>query len=141
MAALLVLTISAPLSHERNTCEIPAAIFSYAVTLLGRISHALTDIVDKERLLVYFSQCSRCMNHSVAELRDALSVKLAKGETSRMFNQSVLEPNGIVAAHAEYQPHKSDDLLTCLKDIFTDVMAIWPSIKSGGISEVLRTLR
>ncbi|KAJ4830686.1 hypothetical protein Tsubulata_028402 [Turnera subulata] len=62
VAAFLVLSISAPLSRELGGQRIAHRFFSYAVTLLGRISSALRDIVDQNTLLVYLTQCSRSSN-------------------------------------------------------------------------------
>ncbi|KAF2306456.1 hypothetical protein GH714_018262 [Hevea brasiliensis] len=59
VAAFLVLSISAPLSCDQNGQSIPPRLFSYAVTLLGRITSALNDIVDQNTLLAYLSRCSR----------------------------------------------------------------------------------
>ncbi|THG03076.1 hypothetical protein TEA_026148 [Camellia sinensis var. sinensis] len=67
VAALLVLAISAPLSNEQRTCSTPQRIFSYAVTLLGRISHALSDVMDQNTLLAYLSHCSSSIVISAAE--------------------------------------------------------------------------
>ncbi|KAE9447565.1 hypothetical protein C3L33_20527, partial [Rhododendron williamsianum] len=58
VAALLVLGISAPLSNEKHTFSIPPRIFHYAVELLGRISHALSDVMDSDTLLAYWYHCS-----------------------------------------------------------------------------------
>ncbi|RVW63798.1 Protein SIEL [Vitis vinifera] len=56
---MLVLAISAPLSEAQKVCSIPSRIFSYAVTLLGRISHALKDVMNQNTLLAYLSHCSK----------------------------------------------------------------------------------
>ncbi|KAG5550678.1 hypothetical protein RHGRI_015584 [Rhododendron griersonianum] len=58
VTALLVLGISAPLSNEKHTFSIPPRIFHYAVELLGRISHALSDVMDQDTLLAYLYHCS-----------------------------------------------------------------------------------
>ncbi|KAG9134129.1 hypothetical protein Leryth_004806 [Lithospermum erythrorhizon] len=54
-AALLVLAISAPVSLEHHICTIPPRIYSYAVTMLGRMSHGLADIVTQSTLLFVLS--------------------------------------------------------------------------------------
>uniref|UniRef100_M1CGK4 Binding protein n=1 Tax=Solanum tuberosum TaxID=4113 RepID=M1CGK4_SOLTU len=58
-ASYLVLATSAPVSMKQQTCSIPPRMFSYAVTLLGRISRSFADIVDQRTLLAYLSCCSR----------------------------------------------------------------------------------
>ncbi|KAI8557154.1 hypothetical protein RHMOL_Rhmol05G0313200 [Rhododendron molle] len=58
VAALLVLAISAPLSNEKHMFSIPPRIFHHAVEVLGRISHALSDVMDQDTLLAYLYHCS-----------------------------------------------------------------------------------
>ncbi|KAM7532040.1 hypothetical protein LguiB_035450 [Lonicera macranthoides] len=116
-AALLMLAISAPLSHEQYICSIPPKIFSYAVILLGRISHGLADVMDKNTLLDYLSRCSRSMVISASEF--------IKGE----------EPN------VDYQHVVHDEAKECAKHIIAQVNCVWPFIQSGCMGEVLRTLR
>ncbi|KAI4318958.1 hypothetical protein MLD38_032610 [Melastoma candidum] len=157
VAALLVLAISAPFSLKHQIGNIPATIFSYAVTRLGKISSALAD-VDKQMLLVYLSECSRGTNHSITELRESL--KLAKGDTGhshglskngpvdekassaklKMLSQSVLEPDETFATDA-YRRKNSDDLLTCAKIIFNEIVGVWFLIRSGHRSEAVWSLR
>lgn len=116
-AALLALAISAPLSHEQYICSIPPNIFSYAVILLGRISHGLADVMDKNALLDYLSRCSRSMVISASEF--------IKGE----------EPN------VDYQHVVHDEAKECAKRIIAQVNCVWPFIQSGCMGEVLKTLR
>ncbi|CAH9142151.1 unnamed protein product [Cuscuta epithymum] len=51
-SSFMVLAISAPVSLERRICSIQPVMFSYAVTILGRISHGLTDNSSKRKSVV-----------------------------------------------------------------------------------------
>lgn len=53
MAATLVVCIASPLSENETTPNTPVVLFSYAVALLGRISHALQGTVDRDFLLTF----------------------------------------------------------------------------------------
>ncbi|KAI3865321.1 hypothetical protein MKX03_037299 [Papaver bracteatum] len=53
VAAVLVLSISAPLTHERLACFIPTKVFSFAIPFLGRITVSLKDCATQDTLLTY----------------------------------------------------------------------------------------
>lgn len=55
------------MSLERQICVIPPEIYSYAVTLLGRLSRGLGGVMDQNTLLDYLSCCSRCILGSTSE--------------------------------------------------------------------------
>ncbi|KAJ0087630.1 hypothetical protein Patl1_31437 [Pistacia atlantica] len=118
VAAFLVLAISVPLSSEQNVCSIQPRIFSYAVTLLGRISCALSDVMDQHSLLAYFSQCSRLSSFSDSEY---------KGEESSVHE---VKSNSINGTSTEISVQE-----------IAKVKNIWPLVQSGYTKEVLETLR
>ncbi|CAL5335222.1 unnamed protein product [Camellia sinensis] len=120
VAALLVLAISAPLSNEQRTCSTPQRIFSYAVTLLGRISHALSDVMDQNTLLAYLSHCSSSIVISAAEF------DFKKKEPFLPLEDGV--------------PNNGSDT-PAVDLILEKVKDIWQLIQLGCTGEVLKTLR
>ncbi|XP_030926422.1 protein SIEL isoform X1 [Quercus lobata] len=167
VAALLVLAISAPLSHGEHVCSIPPRIFSYAVTLLGRISRALTDIMDQNALLAYLSQCSISTTFSATELNirrgepclpvanieipndtsneidgsTRTSSQQEKDGASKLQSWTMREPLELAAPLGEFQVEVRDEVMKPINLILAKVKDIWPSIHSGFTNEVLRTLR
>ncbi|XP_052199541.1 protein SIEL isoform X2 [Diospyros lotus] len=106
VAALLVLAIAVPLSHEERTPSIPRTIFSYAVTLLGRISHALGNVVDQNTLLAYLSHCSSSTVVSPAEFyfkKEMPSLVLMKCNLSRAMLVMSNNANEELPSPAEMQ--------------------------------------
>lgn len=167
VATLLVLAISAPLSHGEHVCSIPPRIFSYAVTLLGRISHALTDIMDQNALLAYLSLCSISTTFSARELNirrgepclpvanieipndtsneingsTRTSLQQEKDGASKLQSWTMREPLELAAPLGGFQVEVHDEVMKPINLILAKVKDIWPSIHSGFTNEVLRTLR
>ncbi|KAI3666882.1 hypothetical protein L6452_41922 [Arctium lappa] len=113
-AARLVLAISAPLSHgkQQQLNNIPSIIYSYAVTMLGRISHCLTEVMNQDTLLAYLSYCSRSTG---------------------------VNPIDFVKMICQQRLTRNPD--NCVKFILANIGEIWHMTKFGCISEVLMTLR
>ncbi|EOY07059.1 ARM repeat superfamily protein, putative isoform 1 [Theobroma cacao] len=163
VAAFLVLAISVPLSHEKDARGVPPRIFSYAVTWLGRISHALSDLMSQETLLAYLSECSRSSIISLADfkIKDALPtvegdmpshlcsdvgspVRIPlwqqDGETSD-HHHTKLWSLGKSATHAEYELGEHDELRKSLNLIFRKVKDLWPLVQLGCTNEALKAIR
>ncbi|VVA14332.1 PREDICTED: integrator complex subunit 4 [Prunus dulcis] len=164
VAALLVLAISAPLSHERD-CNIPPTIFSYAVTYLGRISQALSDLMNQNSLLDYLSQCSRssgpyaiefnfkvgepCLpnanvpTYTSNEIIGSIAMPLPQktGGTSEILSPTIKKPREAGTLLVEYQLDVHDEVTKSMNVILAKVKDIWPFVLSGFTNEVLRTLR
>ncbi|KAG7965208.1 hypothetical protein I3843_09G212000 [Carya illinoinensis] len=167
VAALLVLAISAPLSHGQHACNIPPIIFSYAVTLLGRISVALTDVMNQDTLLAYLSQCSRSTrfsamefnlredkphlpavtiassSHSSNEINSTVGSPFQQGEdgAANLQYQAIREPMEVASLHFGYPLEIQDEVIRSMNLILAKVKDIWPLIQSGFTNEVLRVLR
>ncbi|KAJ0089190.1 hypothetical protein Patl1_31448 [Pistacia atlantica] len=137
VAAFLVLAISVPLSGEQSVRSIQPRIFSYAVTLLGRISCALSDVMDQHSLLAYFSQCSRLSSFSDSDY---------KGEESSLHEVKSNSINGtstedVAASQARCQLEEEDEINNSMNIVLAKVKNIWPLVQSGYTKEVLETLR
>lgn len=167
VAALLVLAISAPLSHGQHACNIPPIIFSYAVTLLGRISVALTDVMNQDTLLAYLSQCSRStrfsamefnlredkphlpavtiasLSHSSNEINSTVGSPFQQGEdgAANLQYQAIREPMEVASLHFGYPLEVQDEVIRSMNLILAKVKDIWPLIQSGFTNEVLKVLR
>ncbi|XP_059462370.1 protein SIEL isoform X2 [Corylus avellana] len=165
VAALLVVAISAPLSHKQHACSIPPRIFSYAVTLLGRISAALTDVMSQDALLTYLTQCSRSTRFSTTELNfremepdlpvidipnstsneisDNVGTPLQLEEhgTSKLQSWTMTETMEVAAPLVGFQLGVHQEEMKAMNLILSKVKDIWPLILSGFTKEVLRTLR
>ncbi|XP_028760917.1 protein SIEL-like [Neltuma alba] len=162
VAALLVLCVSASLSRV-NVGTIPPILFSYAVTLLGRIYSAFIDVMDRDALLAYLSDKSRsigCLasdiNHGEGEQQlplvqgdysycasiDVTSVvetshtRDVESETQSHF---VREPKDILNSQVEQRP-VHDEVIKFTDLTLLKVPGIWSLIQSGFTSEVLQIL-
>ncbi|KAK4800074.1 hypothetical protein SAY86_025439 [Trapa natans] len=117
VSAFLMLAIAAPLCHVKNRCKIPVPIFSYAVTMLGRISSALVDEADQDTLLAYLTHCSRSSN------------------------DHEMHSGNLLPSHAKVQLEADCQLLKSMNDMFSKMGSIWSAVKLGHINKGLRTLR
>ncbi|PON42479.1 Coatomer beta subunit [Parasponia andersonii] len=164
VAALLVLAISAPLSGE-NASKIPPTIFSYAVTLLGRISNALTDVMSQSDLLDYLSQCSRSTGLPVVEVKEGEQrFPLGKGNIQDTSNDDIIdfaaaplqqkidgtsetqfpdmdEPRKLETSLLDHKLEAQDEVIKTMNAIIARVKDLWPLVQSGDVHEVLRMLR
>lgn len=151
VAALLVLAISAPLSGE-NSSKIPPTIFSYAVTLLGRISDALSDVMDQSDLLAYLSQCSKSTRLSVVEFKEGEQCfPLVKGDIQDYSNVDIIcsaamplqqKINGrFETSLLDCKLEGHDEIIKSMTAIIARVKDIWPLAQSGDVYQVLRILR
>ncbi|KAK6164797.1 hypothetical protein DH2020_001661 [Rehmannia glutinosa] len=129
-AALLVLAISVPVSFERMICSIPPEIFSYAVTLLGRLSRALVDVMDQNVLLAYLSHCSRFTVASNSE----------KFEGEVLNFHLELKKVAISSLH-DYPLNANVKASNCLEIVLRKVVDLWPLIQLGCTNEVVQTSR
>lgn len=160
VAAFLVLAISAPFSYEKNVHIVPPRIFSYAVTWLGRISYALSDVMNQETLLAYLSECSRSSTISLADFNIKEALPTVKGNIrthlcSRLVVLSIcpysknLESDnhpkllslGMSATHAEYEMGEHDELRKSINLIFRNVKDSWSLVQLGCTNEALKAMR
>ncbi|CAK9327124.1 unnamed protein product [Citrullus colocynthis] len=137
--AYIVLAISAPVL-DNHTLRIPPRIFSYAATLLGRISHALGDIMDQSTVFAYLLQNSKHIGLS------DLGFNPERAPCSPTSGSSVNDIPAIaslkmIPGMVHEQRQKDDDAIESIKTILLKVQDIWPLIQSGVLHEVLRTLR
>lgn len=163
MAALLILCVSASLSHV-NVGTIPPVLFSYAVTLLGRISSAFIDVMDRDALLAYLSDKSRsidCFASNINYGEGEKQLPLVQGdysycasndvtslvETSHKIDvgfeiqsQFVREPKDILNSQVEQRP-VHDEVIKFTDLTLSNVPDIWSLIQSGFTSDVLKILR
>lgn len=147
-ASYLVLATSAPVSMKQQTCSIPPRIFSYAVTLLGRIARSLAEIVDQRTLLAYFSYCSRFTFVSASEFfkveehLEGCDVQLIQRceVISNYHIRRKLQLKEAESSLLDFQVEQNKEI-NCVNIILQVVIDIWPSLKLGLIDEVTRTLR
>ncbi|XP_076913530.1 protein SIEL-like [Bidens hawaiensis] len=127
-ASMITLAISAPLSHERQHFHIiPSTIFSYAATMLGRISNGLTEVMDWATLLSYLSHCSMSTGPHHIEIEDDVATEVS----GQISVSRVVDP---LELH--------DKEYNCVKFVLANVAEIWqPLMKLGCISELLTALR
>ncbi|XP_073149060.1 protein SIEL [Henckelia pumila] len=150
-AALLVLAISAPVSFDREICCIPPQVFSYAVTMLGRISSILIDLLDQNTLLNYLSRCSKFTAVSASEffkgeLLDSQpkNSNISLGKMSDwIFDGCSENLIGLkkITTPFQHQLNSVDAATSYTQVIFQQVKDLWPMIRLGYMDEVIRTLR
>ncbi|KAJ8564461.1 hypothetical protein K7X08_000921 [Anisodus acutangulus] len=144
-ASYLVLATSAPVSMKQQTCSIPPIIFSYAATILGRVSRSLAEIVDQRTLLDYLSYCSRFTFVSASEffeMEEHLEegdVQLTRREISK-YHKITTEGSRKEGSLLDFQVEQNKEI-NCVNIILLVVIDIWPSLKLGLIDEVTRALR
>ncbi|KAJ8898908.1 hypothetical protein K2173_008401 [Erythroxylum novogranatense] len=164
VASFLVLSISAPLAADDNGQSIPPIVFSYAVTLLGRVSNALKDVLDRSTLLEYLSQCSRSsvpcrteveresLLHDVdndvprhMDMDSSSSVEsplLQRIKEASEFRLTMpYESSNATASLVEYQLEENDGILKSINLVLVKVNDVWPLVLSGFTNEVLKALR
>ncbi|KAK4834531.1 hypothetical protein QYF36_024374 [Acer negundo] len=164
VAAFLVLAISIPLSCEHNIHSISPRIFSDAVTLLGRISRALSEFMNQDSLLAYLSQCSRLSSfsstdlkgaeqslhevesdnpdHASTEIRSAVKIPVQEtgdeaAETQSWIQSKLRELATSERCHLELD----DEIIKSLNLVLVKVENIWSLVQSGYTIEVLKILR
>ncbi|XP_073289207.1 protein SIEL [Primulina huaijiensis] len=150
-AVLFVLAISAPVSFDREICSIPPQVFSYAVTMLGRISSSLVDLFDQNTLLNYLSHCSKFTAVSASEFFKGESLdsqtknsNIHLGKMSDwIFNGCSDNLIGLKKFTTLFQHHSNsvDEATSYTQVIFQQVRDLWPMIQLGYMNEVIRTLR
>ncbi|KAJ8434476.1 hypothetical protein Cgig2_012110 [Carnegiea gigantea] len=119
VAGLLILAISTSLKHEKYSHRISPTMFQYATAFLGRISHALGDVLDRQSLLAYLSHGGDW----VSEV------------------ESKSGPRPAALPVTEGQPEASAHVLSSVKFVLATVKSLWLLVKSGCTREVLKALR
>lgn len=151
IAALLILSISAPLLNG-DVGSIPPVMFSYAVTLLGRIYHAFSDVMDRDALLVYLYEKSRSSGYSATNtdlgggeqpmpLSEGDSPNFASNEAidSKTESPMMSEPKEV---GYQVEQHRSDyNEVANLNYILAKFPDMWQMIQTSCTSEVLKSLR
>lgn len=164
-AAYLVLIISVPLSDKQNVPCIAPQLFSYAITMLGRISHSLHDVMDQKTLLAFLSHCYRlysssglesnekepflhvCQkdtpNFATARIRNLarMSSEQTSDETSEIQSQIRGKPSEPVTSDVESHLEEPDEVKTSMNLISKKIKFIWSLVKSGCTKEALTALR
>lgn len=144
-AALLVLAISAPVSFERKICSIPPQIFSYAVTMLGRLSWGLVDVMGQDTLLAYLCYCSRLTYDSTSKNFEEVPDLHLKNNYIHLCEKSVEVSSSFPGSmelkkvNPPLRPHV--EVKGCMEIVFQNVVNLWPLIQLGCINEVQQTLR
>lgn len=157
-----MLAISVPLSCEQNVRSIPPQIFSYAVTLLGRISYALSDVMNQHSLLAYLSLCSRLSNFSEANfkgedapLHEAKSddpncptevsigadIHVQKSGDEDSKSRSWIHGKLKETVTSRCQLEEEDEIWKALNLVLAKVRNVWSLVQSGFSKEALRILR
>lgn len=139
-ASFLVLAISAPLSHEKHISEIPPRLFSYAVTLLGRLSSGLSDVMDQNTLLSYLCSCSRSTFVSISQLF-MVEEPLQKVVHNASTSQESWKLGKIRSIHADEKQEMNDDGKILVNLILANISNVWQLVLFGCMAEALRTVR
>lgn len=153
IAALLIISISAPLFNE-DVCSIPPVMFSYAVTLLGRIYCAFSDIMDRDALLAYLCEKSRPPSYSTSNINHGegdQQLPLIEGDTPNCASNGVIDStiaSEIMkeqkeVANYQVEQHQSEDseVTTVVNYILAKFPDMWQMTETGLTNEVLRCLK
>lgn len=158
IAAFLVLAISIPLSCEQNVNCISPRIFSYAVSLLGRISHSISDFMSQDSLLAYLSHCSRLSSFSDAVfLREctvqtetdgsdysSTAVEIPSREIVDMTSETKSSIRSklreLATSEGRCNLGVNDEMIKSIHHILAKVESTWSLVQSGYTNEVLKIL-
>ncbi|XP_068487328.1 protein SIEL [Phaseolus vulgaris] len=149
IAALLILCISAPLLNA-DVGRIPPVMFSYAVTFLGRIYNAFSDIMDRDALLACLCEKSRSTEYSATNINlmeGEEQLPLSEGDAPNFTSNEVIgahitrEPEELANNQIEQQQPLYDEVINFTNYILAKPPTMWPRIQSGDTNEVLRSLR
>lgn len=142
-AAHVVLAISVPLSNENQQLlkNIPSIIFSYAVTMIGKVSRSLNGVMNQDTLLAYLSHCSRS--------NGAHPIEFVKGDDKMVEDDVATKVDSQMTCHVRLDMvDKSDGVYDSndiadnyIKFILANIIKTWDLLKFGCINEVLTTLR
>ncbi|KAK7294764.1 hypothetical protein RJT34_17660 [Clitoria ternatea] len=147
--ALLILTVSASLLNA-DVGSIPPVMFSYAVTFLSRIYNAFSDVMDRDALLAFLCEKSRCTGDS------ATNVNLGQGEQQLPLFEGDARNEVIDSeidchitreleevANYPIEQHQSvyNEVINFTNYVLAKLLDMWPWIQSGYTNEVLRSLR
>ncbi|KAL2330661.1 hypothetical protein Fmac_018242 [Flemingia macrophylla] len=146
VAALLILSISASLLNA-DVGSIPPVMFSYAVTFLGRIYNAFSDIMDRDTLLACLCEKSRSTDYSTNLGKGEQQLPLFEGESPNFDSNEAIdseidshitrEPKEVL----NYQIEQQKSVINLTNYILAKPPDMWPRIQSGHTNEVLRSLR
>ncbi|XP_008793958.4 protein SIEL isoform X2 [Phoenix dactylifera] len=149
VAAIVVLFISSCISNEHLTCNIPVAIFSYAVSLAGRISCPLGNATNRHSLMAYLCHHSE-IPFSDAALKSEMAEEMCHSWPLRnVISQVKVKENMLsmneMATHLEHSQtdveQTDEELMQSIQSILEKVVETWPLIKSHCSHEARRTLR
>nr|XP_029120263.1 protein SIEL isoform X2 [Elaeis guineensis] len=149
VAAIVVLFISSSISNEHLTCNIPVAIFSYAVSLVGRISCSLGNALNRDALMAYL-----CHHSEIPFSDTTLKSKVANEMCHSWSLHSVISEVKVkenllsmneIATHLKHSQkgveQTDEELMQSIQSILEKVVETWPLIKLHCAHEVRRTLR
>ncbi|KAG1354165.1 protein SIEL [Cocos nucifera] len=149
VAAIVVLFISSSISNEHLTYNIPVAIFSYAVSLVGRISCSLGNAINRDSLMAYLCHHSEIPFSDTmleSEVADEIchSWSLHSVISEVKVKENILSVDEI-ATHPEHSQkdveQTDEELMRSIQSILEKVVETWPLIKSHCAHEVRRMLR
>ncbi|XP_010553124.1 PREDICTED: protein SIEL [Tarenaya hassleriana] len=148
VAAFLVLGISAPLSNKKSITSMSPQIFSYSFAMLGRFSHALSDVMDQDTLLAYLSRCNLLSGSSGAEFdkKDIFFHVYKQNNAYLSRKPSLLTKNDApesesAASISQTKAENSDPAVKSINLILSKIKVAWSISQSGCTNEALRALR
>lgn len=153
IAALLILSISAPLLNA-NVGSIPPVMFSYAVTLLGRIYYAFSDVMDRDTLLACLCEKSRSTGCSATNINPGegeQQLPLFEGDApnfasnevidSKIESHTMREPKEVATCQVEQHQSVDNEATYFTNYILAKFPDMWQMIQKGCTNEVLSSLR
>ncbi|XP_020526247.1 protein SIEL isoform X3 [Amborella trichopoda] len=160
VAALFVLIVTVPLSNER-ILEFPTKIFSYGLSLLGKIS-SLEDGIYQEVL----SGCLKCMEHivmcsvaldtvhaedagilhdiSMDDKRENLLAETKVVKSEVQFQKTVLDLQHMVSIAKgirDTRAFEPEEATRVVKHVLDTVVGTWPLIQARSLNKALKILR
>lgn len=124
--AALLLYLSMPTLADTCSSIIPPRAFVYAVPLLGKLPASVKDAIHLDPLSIHFSQF---------HVSDPCPGKLC----DNLLNESLMSTHTVHTRHI-FSCQK-DEMISCMKLIFGEVVKTWLFLKSNHSVEALKSLR
>ncbi|CAN8270006.1 unnamed protein product [Cochlearia groenlandica] len=147
ISASLMLIISSPLSNKQSITSIPPWAFSYSLSMLGKFSCALVDMMDQDTLLAYLAHCSIFSHSPEMEFKKGdIFLHAYRQPNSVLVGNPVVQPSTCIATESktiasEAEPENRNRESNSVNLILMKIKTAWLLSQSGCSKEALLALR
>lgn len=144
---MLILAVSAPVSFKRCICSVAPRLFSFAVTLLERISRGLAGIMDRRALLAYLCRCSQFTYAPISEFYEGGGSNLTRVKYDQLSESCQGQPLRMIDVTEGVHPFLAssvkmhDEATDYVNIILKNTKDLWPLTLCGRSDEFYQHLR